>query len=246
VFGARGAPGTFGAMPAQSAQPSAPAPVRAAGLVLTLVATAAGAAGAAKLHPAPHHANAEARSMVNAAAVTADDTRSDVSGANDAANATASSTATQSAATADAATSQPAPSGSPSSARDATATRTTATSEPQREAIDAHADVVRERLAQQDAERAEAARARDAEQQSRRVAMWDRLAACETGGDWHNGGDYGGGLGIYVGTWRAYGGGEFAARPQWATKAQQIAVAERIANDGFGGWGCAHKLGWTN
>jgi hypothetical protein len=76
--------------------------------------------------------------------------------------------------------------------------------------------------------------------------MWDRLASCETGGDWHNGGDYGGGLGIYVGTWRAYGGTEFAARPQWASKAQQIAVAERIANDGFGGWGCAHRLGWTN
>ena len=79
-----------------------------------------------------------------------------------------------------------------------------------------------------------------------RVAMWDELADCETGGDWHNGGDYGGGLGIYVGTWRMYGGREFAARPQWASKAQQIAVAERIALDGYGGWGCAHRLGWVN
>ncbi len=81
---------------------------------------------------------------------------------------------------------------------------------------------------------------------ARPCAMWDELADCETGGDWHDGGDYGGGLGIYVGTWRMYGGREFAARPQWASKAQQIAVAERIANDGYGGWGCAHQLGWVN
>jgi hypothetical protein len=76
--------------------------------------------------------------------------------------------------------------------------------------------------------------------------MWDELAECETGGNWHNGGDYGGGLGIYVGTWRAYGGRDFAARPQWASKAEQIVVAERIAQDGLGGWGCAHTLGWVN
>ena len=82
-----------------------------------------------------------------------------------------------------------------------------------------------------------------AEQAARREKMWDRLAQCETGGDWSNGGDYGGGLGIYVGTWRMYGGQEFAARPQYATKAQQIVVAERIALDGMGGWGCARELG---
>ena len=82
-----------------------------------------------------------------------------------------------------------------------------------------------------------------AEQAARREQMWDRLAQCETAGDWSNGGDYGGGLGIYVGTWRMYGGEEFAARPQYATKAQQIIVAERIALDGMGGWGCADRLG---
>ena len=76
--------------------------------------------------------------------------------------------------------------------------------------------------------------------------MWDALANCETGGDWQNGGDYGGGLGIYVGTWKMYGGHEFATRPQHASKEHQIVVAERIARDGMGGWGCAHTLGWTN
>ena len=34
--------------------------------------------------------------------------------------------------------------------------------------------------------------------------------------------------------------------PQWATKAQQIEVAERIAQDGYGGWGCARRLGWVD
>jgi len=78
-----------------------------------------------------------------------------------------------------------------------------------------------------------------------RLAMWERLAQCETSGDWRDGGEYGGGLGIYVGTWRAYGGHDFAARPQDATKHEQIIVAERIALDGMGGWGCAHRLGLT-
>jgi hypothetical protein len=235
-------------MPPQPAQSSAPAPVRAAGLVLTLVATAAGAAGAAKLQPAPHHANTESRSMVNAAVVTADDATSAANTTRDAADdATTTDKATSNAdgSSADASNADASNADGSNAATTPNVTAAPAT-DPQREAIDAHADIVRERFAQQEAARAEAARAREAEQHSRRVAMWDRLAECETGGNWQNGGDYGGGLGIYVGTWRMYGGTEFAGRPQWATKAQQIAVAERIANDGFGGWGCAHKLGWTN
>lgn len=75
-----------------------------------------------------------------------------------------------------------------------------------------------------------------------RLAMWDRLARCETGGDWRDGGEYGGGLGIYIGTWKMYGGREFAPRPQDATKGEQIEVAERIAQDGMGGWGCSARL----
>lgn len=77
-----------------------------------------------------------------------------------------------------------------------------------------------------------------------RDAMWEALAICETGGDWQDGGDYGGGLGIYVGTWLGMGGGgEFAPRAQYATRAEQIIVAERIAQHGFGGWGCAERVG---
>jgi hypothetical protein len=89
---------------------------------------------------------------------------------------------------------------------------------------------------------ARAAAAAAARIEPARLAMWDRLAHCETGGDWRDGGEYGGGLGIYVGTWKMYGGQEFAPRPQDATKNQQIEVAERIARDGMGGWGCAERL----
>jgi hypothetical protein len=116
--------------------------------------------------------------------------------------------------------------------------------------LDAHADAI-DRARWNDAA-LQAARvnavqekidAQAAMQTARREAMWDRLAQCETAGNWQNGGNYGGGLGIYIGTWRMYGGTEFAPRPQYATKQQQIVVAERIARDGMGGWGCARRLG---
>jgi hypothetical protein len=80
-----------------------------------------------------------------------------------------------------------------------------------------------------------------------RVAVWDELAHCESGGDWNVVDRYGGGLGIYIGTWRMFHGDEFASNPGYATKSQQIIVAERIyARYGFDGWGCAHTLGWVN
>jgi Transglycosylase-like domain len=110
----------------------------------------------------------------------------------------------------------------------------------------AHAASTRQKSEYEEAARAQAVLRQNAKAYARRVAMWDQLAECETGGDWYNGGDYGGGLGIYVGTWRMYGGREFAARAQWASKDEQITIAERIARDGYGGWGCAHKLGWVN
>jgi hypothetical protein len=174
----------------RSAELSSPAPVRAAGLVLTLFATAAGAAGAATLSTEPSTPQRIETHPVVSTAIALDDIED--------------------------------------------AKLLVRKHTEQREAEERAA-------AQAAAEQAQAAQAR-----ARRVAMWEELADCETGGDWYNGGDYGGGLGIYVGTWRMYGGREFAARPQWATKAQQIAVAERIALDGYGGWGCAHKLGWVN
>ncbi len=80
-----------------------------------------------------------------------------------------------------------------------------------------------------------------------RVAVWDELARCESGGDWNVVDRYGGGLGIYIGTWHMFHGDEFASNPGYATKWQQIIVAERIyARYGFDGWGCAHTLGWVS
>jgi hypothetical protein len=83
--------------------------------------------------------------------------------------------------------------------------------------------------------------------EQQRVAMWDTLAQCETQQNWNLVGRYGGGLGIYVGTWHMFAGDDFASNPGYANKWQQIIVAERIyARYGLDGWGCAHTLGWVN
>ncbi|HTL83580.1 MAG TPA: transglycosylase family protein [Acidimicrobiia bacterium] len=91
---------------------------------------------------------------------------------------------------------------------------------------------------------AQAAAMRVAQQ---RIAMWDTLAQCETQQNWSLVGRYGGGLGIYEGTWHMFNGDDFASNPGYATKEQQITVAERIyARYGLDGWGCAHNLGWVH
>jgi hypothetical protein len=78
-----------------------------------------------------------------------------------------------------------------------------------------------------------------------RTAQWDELARCENGGDWNVVDRYGGGLGIFIGTWHAFGGDEFASNPGYATKEQQIVVAERIyARHGLSGWGCKVHMSW--
>jgi resuscitation-promoting factor RpfA len=68
---------------------------------------------------------------------------------------------------------------------------------------------------------------------------WDRVAACESGGNWgiNTGNGYHGGLQFSQGTWAAHGGGEFASSANQATRDQQIAVAERVlASQGRGAW----------
>lgn len=63
--------------------------------------------------------------------------------------------------------------------------------------------------------------------------FWDTLAQCETGGDWKNGGNWAGGLGIARSTWASFGGREFAPVPNRATREEQIVVANRIAIHGY-------------
>lgn len=68
---------------------------------------------------------------------------------------------------------------------------------------------------------------------------WERIAACESSGRWHTntGNGYHGGLQIDLATWRAYGGDRFAPRADLASRAQQIAVGERIVRDrGLSAW----------
>ncbi len=76
--------------------------------------------------------------------------------------------------------------------------------------------------------------------------VWDRLAQCESSGNWtiNSGNGYYGGLQFGYGTWHAYGGGVFAAYPHQATRAEQIVVAERLrAARGYQPWpACRIKL----
>jgi LysM repeat protein len=74
--------------------------------------------------------------------------------------------------------------------------------------------------------------------------VWDRLAQCESGGNWgiNTGNGYSGGLQFAPGTWRANGGSGSAHN---ASRAEQIRVAERVrASQGWGAWpACSAKLG---
>jgi uncharacterized protein YabE (DUF348 family) len=67
--------------------------------------------------------------------------------------------------------------------------------------------------------------------------VWDRIAACESGGNWatNTGNGYYGGLQFSLSTWAAYGG---TGRPDQQSREAQIAVAERVAaaEGGYGAW----------
>ena len=76
------------------------------------------------------------------------------------------------------------------------------------------------------------------------VAIWDRLAACESTSNWHanTGNGFLGGLQFTFSTWRAYGG---MGSPAQASREAQIAVAERVlAGQGWRAWPvCSRALG---
>lgn len=79
--------------------------------------------------------------------------------------------------------------------------------------------------------------------------VWDKVAACESSGNWKisTGNGYYGGLQFSLSTWRAFGGRTYAAYPNQATKAQQIAIAQRtLAAQGPGAWPtCGRRAGLT-
>jgi uncharacterized protein YabE (DUF348 family) len=61
---------------------------------------------------------------------------------------------------------------------------------------------------------------------------WDAVAACESGGNWHinTGNGFYGGLQFDYGTWLSNGGGAYAPRADLATREQQIAIANKVAD----------------
>jgi hypothetical protein len=76
--------------------------------------------------------------------------------------------------------------------------------------------------------------------------VWDRLAQCESRGNWNSKtGTFDGGLQFHPKTWRAYGGTAYAPSADQATREHQIAIAERVlARQGWRAWpACSRKLG---
>ncbi|MDN3245806.1 MULTISPECIES: transglycosylase family protein [Streptomyces] len=71
------------------------------------------------------------------------------------------------------------------------------------------------------------------------ASEWDAVAQCESGGNWsiNTGNGYYGGLQFSASTWAGYGGTQYAATADQATKAQQIEIAEKVlAGQGKGAW----------
>jgi hypothetical protein len=76
-------------------------------------------------------------------------------------------------------------------------------------------------------------------------AAWDRLAQCESGGNWaaNTGNGYYGGIQFSLSSWQAVGG---TGRPDQASRETQIAMGQRLWNQG--GWShwpaCSSQLGY--
>ncbi|HEX4701418.1 MAG TPA: transglycosylase family protein [Pseudonocardiaceae bacterium] len=76
--------------------------------------------------------------------------------------------------------------------------------------------------------------------------VWDRIAQCESGGNWsiNTGNGYYGGLQFNEATWLSNGGAMYAQRADLATKAEQITIADKVrAARGYEPWQCAGELG---
>jgi len=81
------------------------------------------------------------------------------------------------------------------------------------------------------------------------TSVWDKVAQCESGGNWkiNTGNGFYGGLQFAAGTWKAYGGKTYASQAHLATKTEQIAIARRVlAGQGPGAWPtCGRRAGLT-
>ena len=81
------------------------------------------------------------------------------------------------------------------------------------------------------------------------TSVWDEVAQCESGGNWsiNTGNGYYGGLQFSDRTWDAFGGEEYASTANKASKAEQIAIAQRtLAAQGPGAWPtCGARAGLT-
>ncbi|MDQ4116859.1 MAG: transglycosylase family protein [Actinomycetota bacterium] len=79
-------------------------------------------------------------------------------------------------------------------------------------------------------------------------ATWDKLAHCESTGNWQadTGNGFRGGLQFTPSTWKRFGGTEFAPTADQASREQQIEVAKRVQQEqGWKAWpACTKKLGW--
>ncbi|MGW5639510.1 transglycosylase family protein [Streptomyces sp. NPDC003832] len=76
---------------------------------------------------------------------------------------------------------------------------------------------------------------------------WGCIAECESSGNWHinTGNGYYGGLQFWQPTWKEFGGLKYAPRADLATRAEQIAVAQKVlAVQGWGAWPvCSKRYG---
>ncbi|WP_338059797.1 transglycosylase family protein [Streptomyces natalensis] len=81
------------------------------------------------------------------------------------------------------------------------------------------------------------------------ATTWDKVAQCESGGMWsaNSGNGFYGGLQLTQEMWDQHGGSAYAERPDLASRAEQIAVAESLLHDrGPDTWpSCAVHAGLT-
>ncbi len=78
-------------------------------------------------------------------------------------------------------------------------------------------------------------------------SVWDRLAQCESSGNWsqNSGNGFYGGLQFTRQTWLFFGGDKYAPTANLATREQQIEIAQKVQKgQGWGAWpACSRRLG---